>query len=105
MKRANKASVITLVGLSPEKLNSNASRRARAQQGSEQSSDRIRAQRHGSVERVLKQADNRNAQSTARQAVVGEAPEFGRVIDRDPDDGRSRSAEVRPLEISDEPLS
>jgi RNA polymerase sigma-70 factor, ECF subfamily len=57
------------------------------------------------VERVLKQADNRNAQSTARQAVVGEAPEFGRVMDRDPDDGRSRSAEVRPLEISDEPIS
>lgn len=53
----------------------------------------------------MKQADNRNAQSTARQAVVGEAPEFGRVnIDSDPDDRRSRSAEVRPLETSDQPI-
>jgi len=52
----------------------------------------------------LKQADNRNAQSTARQAVVGETPEFGRDnIDSDPDDRRSRSAEVRPLEIPDQP--
>jgi RNA polymerase sigma-70 factor (ECF subfamily) len=55
------------------------------------------------VERGLKQADNRNAQSTARQALVGEASERGRVeLDREANE-RSRGGEVRPASLSEEP--
>jgi len=55
------------------------------------------------VERGLKQADNRNAQSTARRALVGEASERGRVeLDREANE-RSRGGEVRPASLSEEP--
>lgn len=51
----------------------------------------------------MKQADNRNAQSTARQAQVGEASEAGRVIlDRAADERKSRSGDVRPASVSEE---
>jgi len=57
------------------------------------------------VERGLKQADNRNAQSTARQALVGEASEVGRVkLDREADERKSRSGDVRPASVSEEPV-
>jgi RNA polymerase sigma-70 factor, ECF subfamily len=56
------------------------------------------------VERGLKQADNRNAQSTARQAIVGEAPETGRVkLDREAEERESRSDDVRPVSVYQEP--
>jgi RNA polymerase sigma-70 factor, ECF subfamily len=49
------------------------------------------------VERGLKQADNRNAQSTARRAIVGEESEAGVVkIDREADERRTRNGDVRP---------
>jgi RNA polymerase sigma-70 factor (ECF subfamily) len=57
------------------------------------------------VERGLKQADNRNAQSTARQALVGEASERGRVeLDREANERKSRSGEVRPASVSENPV-
>jgi RNA polymerase sigma-70 factor (ECF subfamily) len=56
------------------------------------------------VEHGLKQGDNRNAQSMARQALVGEASEIGPAeLDRRPDEPKSRSAELRPASDSDEP--
>jgi RNA polymerase sigma-70 factor, ECF subfamily len=56
------------------------------------------------VERGLKQADNRNAQSTARQALVSEASEKGRVeLDPEANERKSRSDEVRPASVSEEP--
>jgi RNA polymerase sigma-70 factor, ECF subfamily len=55
------------------------------------------------VERGLKQADNRNAQSAARQTVVGEASELGRVkLDREADERKSRGGDVRPATVSEE---
>jgi RNA polymerase sigma-70 factor (ECF subfamily) len=55
------------------------------------------------VERGLNQADNRNAQSTARQALVGEAPDVGRIeLDREPNDQSSRSGEVLPISVSED---
>jgi len=52
------------------------------------------------VERGLKQADNRNAQSTARQAIV---PEVGRVkLDHEADEPKSHSGDVRPASVSEE---
>lgn len=51
----------------------------------------------------MKQADNRNAQSTARQALVGEASEVSRVkLEREADERDSRSGDLRPAEVSDE---
>jgi RNA polymerase sigma-70 factor, ECF subfamily len=56
------------------------------------------------VERGLKQPDNRNAQSMARQALVGEASEIGRgELDCRPDERKSRSGELRPASDSEEP--
>ncbi len=56
------------------------------------------------MERGLKQADNRNSQSTARQALVGEASDIGRVkLDREADERMSRSGEVRLDSVSEEP--
>ena len=56
------------------------------------------------MERGLNQADNRNAQSTARKAVVGEASEIGRVtLDREADERKSRSGDVRPPSVTEEP--
>jgi len=56
------------------------------------------------VERGLKQAENRNAQSTARQALVGEASEIGRVeLDGRPDERRSRSGEASQASVYEEP--
>ena len=53
----------------------------------------------------MKQADNRNAQSTARQALIGEASEVGRVkLDREADEQKSRSGDVRPASVSEEPV-
>lgn len=53
----------------------------------------------------MKQADNRNAQSTARQALVGEAPEVGHVrVDREADDREIRGVDVRPASVSEEPV-
>jgi len=50
-----------------------------------------------SVERGLKQADNRNASSTARQALVGEASEIDRAeFDRRTDGRNRQEGEVRP---------
>jgi RNA polymerase sigma-70 factor (ECF subfamily) len=57
------------------------------------------------VERGLKQADNRNAQSTARRAIVGEASETGLVkIDRETDERKTRNVDVRPQSIPDKDL-
>lgn len=56
-----------------------------------------------SVERGLKQAENRNAHSTARQALVGEASDVGRVIlDHESDERKSRSVDVRPVSVADD---
>ena len=53
-----------------------------------------------SVENGLKQAENRNAQSTARQARVSEAAELGRVIpDRETEERTSRDGDVRPAAV------
>jgi RNA polymerase sigma-70 factor (ECF subfamily) len=57
------------------------------------------------VERGLKQAENRNAQSTARQALVGETSERGRVeLESQANERKSRSGEVRPAPVSEEPI-
>jgi RNA polymerase sigma-70 factor, ECF subfamily len=49
------------------------------------------------VERGLKQADNRNAQSTARQALVGGASEAGAAeLDRLPDQRETHSPDLQP---------
>ena len=54
----------------------------------------------------MKQAENRNAQSTARQALVGEASEIGRVeLDGRPDERRSRSGEASQASVYEEPVS
>jgi RNA polymerase sigma-70 factor (ECF subfamily) len=56
------------------------------------------------VERGLKQADNRNRQSMARQALVGEASEAaGAELDGQPAARESRSGELRPPPDSEEP--
>jgi RNA polymerase sigma-70 factor, ECF subfamily len=59
-----------------------------------------------SVERGLKQADNRNASSTARQALVGEASEIDRAEFDPRTDGRNRQVgEVRPASSPLQPVS
>ena len=51
----------------------------------------------------MKQAENRNAQSTARQGLIGEASELGRVIlDHETDERKSRNVEVRPVSDVDD---
>lgn len=53
----------------------------------------------------MKQAENRNAQSTARQALVGEASEADRVIpDRETDERKSRDGDVRVASTTTEPV-
>ena len=48
----------------------------------------------------MKQAENRNAQSTARQARASEAAELGRVIpDRETEERTSREVDVRPAAV------
>jgi RNA polymerase sigma-70 factor (ECF subfamily) len=55
------------------------------------------------VERGLKQAENRNAQSTARQALIAEPADLGRVrLEREAEERSSLGVEVRPV---DEPQS
>jgi RNA polymerase sigma-70 factor, ECF subfamily len=55
------------------------------------------------VECGLKQAENRNAQSTARPALIGEASEFGRVIlDHETDERKSRNVDEGPVSITDD---
>jgi RNA polymerase sigma-70 factor (ECF subfamily) len=55
------------------------------------------------VERGLKQADNRNAQSTARQATIGEASETGLVnLDREADERKSCKGDVRLASVPEE---
>src|SRR5258705_11568321 len=106
MKKANKASVITLVRFSPNWSTSIAPAAVGARKNKERSIG-VRSITGGlprnSVERGLKQAENRNAQSTARQAPVGEASERGRVeLGRETND-TSRIAEVRAASLADEP--
>lgn len=55
------------------------------------------------MERGLKQADNRNAQSTARQALTGETSETGRAkVDGAADDRSSHRASVPSASVPDE---
>jgi RNA polymerase sigma-70 factor, ECF subfamily len=55
-----------------------------------------------SVEHALKQAENRNAQSSARQARVGDAAELGRALpDPETDERMSRNVEVRPAALDE----
>lgn len=59
-----------------------------------------------SVERGLKQADNRNASSTARQALVGEASEIDRSeFDRRTDGRNRQEGESRPASSPPESVS
>lgn len=58
------------------------------------------------MERGLKQADKGNAQSTARQALVGEASEIGRAgLDRHSDEQNIGSGEARSASVSEGAVS
>jgi RNA polymerase sigma-70 factor (ECF subfamily) len=58
------------------------------------------------VERGLKQADNRNAGSMARQALVGEASGIDRAeLDRRSETRKSRNDEARPALVPRDPVA
>ena len=76
MKKANKASVITLVRFSPNESASITPATVVASCKKRGFRSILRGNTPKSVERGLKQADNRNAQSTARQALVGEVSDL-----------------------------
>ena len=57
------------------------------------------------MERGLKQADNRNVHSTARQALVGEASEVGAELDVRPDQRKPHSPDVQLVSVSEESAS
>ena len=100
MKMANKASVITLVTFQPAiSLDRAGGCGARNRAGTERRSQyHPRDQIPQSVERGLKQADNRSAQSTARRALISEASQIDRAeIAQQSDQRKSRVAEERAM--------
>jgi hypothetical protein len=102
MKKANKASVSTLVtvgrviNLALRQQVAHVERKKNQTQNRSRSQHRPGPGSRNSVERGLKQADNRNAQSTARQALVGEASELGAVeLDSRTDQRKSHGPDVQ----------